>query len=519
MPEGAGRGPDRGATQANRFSLRRRLQLLVATLVALIVAAGVIALLIIDARDDALDTIVFRLDPAAAAALRLDAALVDQQAAVSGFVLIQREDVLEPYQRARSRESAALGELDERLGRTELARLVPDVRAAIRTWRSDVVEPQLSSVRSGRDAEARALATTGQVLFDEARGEVRRLAARISDLHRKEQASFTSARRAIAETVAVNVIVATLLLVLVTILLRRWVTDPLDGLLAQVREVAAGDLRRPIRPSGPTELASVGEGVEAMRVRILDEVEEVKRAQEGLAQRAPAIVALRTALAPSVDDLPPGLEGAVHFQPAEGVLAGDWYDTTQLPDGRTVVCIGDVAGHGATSAIVALRARDLVLTALRLGRSPGDSLSLVNEALDTGDAETFVTCFAAVIDGDRLEFANGGHPPPFLVGRGEPAALMPTGPLLGPLSGEWRTETRAFEPGGALVVYTDGVVEATDDGGEEYGAERLERVLENAPAGASGIIGAFAADFRSFASGRSRDDVTVVAVSRVSRVG
>lgn len=514
MATRVGRSPEGSGGDSGGFSLRRRLQLLVVTLVTLIVGAGIVALLIIDARDDALDTIVFRLDPAAAAALRLDSALVDQQAAVSGFVLVQREDVLEPYQRARSRESAALGELSERLNRTDLAELVPEVRAAIRTWRSDVVEPQLSSVRAGREAEARALASTGQVLFDDARGQVRRLSARINEELRQEQASFTSARRAIAESVAVNVILATLLLVAVTLLLRRWVTEPLDSLRRQVLEVSAGDLRRAIRPSGPIELASVGEGVEAMRVRILDEVEEVRRAQEGLAQRAPAIAALREALAPSVSDLPSSLEGSVHFQPAEGVLAGDWYAISRLPSGRLALCIGDVAGHGATSAIVALRARDLVLAALRMGRSPGDALALANDALDTGDDETFVTCFAAVLDDDRLEFANGGHPSPLLIDDGGATALDPTGPLLGLLPGEWRTTTLRFGPRSALAVYTDGVVEATDAGGEEYGTKRLSQLLEKAPRRASAMTEAFATDFRAFAAGRSRDDVTVLVVSR-----
>ena len=184
-----------------RFSLRRRLQLLIAGLVALIVGAGAIAILIIDARDDAIDKILFELDPAADAALRLDAALVDQQAAVSGFVLVQREDVLEPFERARARETDALAELDRTLSGTTLARHVPRVRDAITQWRTDAVLPQLSSTRALREAEARALAaTTGQQLFGEAREEVRLLAAFIADALTQEQESFGRARRQIAET-------------------------------------------------------------------------------------------------------------------------------------------------------------------------------------------------------------------------------------------------------------------------------------------------------------------------------
>lgn len=508
----AGRGAD---PTYGAFSLRRRLQVLVASLVAVIVAAGVIALLIIDARDRALDVIVFRLDPASAAALQLDAALVDQQAAVNGFVLVQREDTLEPFQRARSREEAALDALEERLAETELSDLVPPVREAIGEWRDDVVEPQLSSIRAGREAEALALATTGQSLYDEARGEVRSLSARITDELAAEQGAFRSARRAIAQTVAVNAVVATLLLIAVTILLRRWVTDPLDSLRAQVASVSSGDLDRAIRPTGPAELASMGAGIEAMRVRILAEVLEVRRAEEGLAQRAPAIAALRDALAPRVEKLPSRFDAAIHFEPAEGVLAGDWYLVSRLPSGQVAFCIGDVAGHGAVSAIVALRARDLLLAGLTVGQAPGEALALVSNSLDTGDAETFVTCFAAVIDREgTIEYANGGHPPPLLIGGGEVTELTPTGPLLGVLPGTWRTERQSMAAGETLVVYTDGVVEAIGADGDEYGQRRFREVVASARPGAKFIVHAFATDFRDFDSERTRDDVTVVALSR-----
>ena len=500
-----------------QFSLRRRLQVLIAVLVALIVAAGVVGIIIIDARDNAIDEILFRLDPAAATALRLDASLVDQQAAVSGFVLVQREDVLEPYQRARTREAAALQELEQTLSGTSLARHVPRVRAAIEEWRSDVVEPQLSSTRAGREAEARALASTGQDLFATAREEVRSLSAFISDRLATQQTAFNAARRQIALTVAVIVLVAIALLIVVTILLRRWVTDPLESLREQVAHVSGGNLRRPITPVGPIELATVGQGVEAMRLRILGELEAVRRANEGLAQRAPAIVALRDALSPKTYDLPAGFRVAVHFEPAEGVLAGDWYEALKLPGGRVGLCVGDVAGHGASSAIVALRARDLAIAGLRLGASPSQALALISDSLSDDHDETFVTCFAGVIEpSGLLRYANGGHPPPFLAGAraGVVLPLGPTGPLLGPLPGEWESVEVAVEPGSTLVVYTDGVIESTNAAGDEYGVERLGEVVARVQGtGAESVVEEFARDFRTFDPGRSRDDVTVVALT------
>lgn len=513
VPGGAGREP---------FSLRRRLQWLVVALVALIVGAGAAALLIIDARDDALDVILFRLGPAEAATLRLGSALVDQQASVRGFVLIQREDVLEPFQRAVARETSALEELDIFLEGTGLEARVPRVRAAIEQWRREIVEPEISAIRAGREAEARALAATGEEAFTAARAEVRGLSVSVVDQLRLQQASFAGARRAITQVVAVNVIVAIMLLVAVTYLLRRWVTDPLVKLRQQVEVVSGGQLGQAIRPEGPMELADLGADVEAMRVRILQEVDEVRRAEEGLAQRAPAVVSLRDALSPRTHDLPDGFQLAVHFEPAEGILAGDWYEALALPGNRIGFCMGDVAGHGASSAIVALRARDLAVAALRLDQSPSEALALIADLLNAEHDEIFVTCFTAVFEPDgRICYANGGHPPPLLASaasRYELTALGPTGPLLGPLPGKWTTVDLPAEANSTLVVYTDGVIESKNSQGEEYGSDRFARVVTGArDRGADGIIAAFVADFRSFDAGRSRDDVTVVALTQPSR--
>jgi sigma-B regulation protein RsbU (phosphoserine phosphatase) len=246
-------------------------------------------------------------------------------------------------------------------------------------------------------------------------------------------------------------------------------------------------------------------------------LEAVRRANEGLAQRAPAIIALRDALSPKTYDLPAGFRVAVHFEPAEGVLAGDWYEALKLPDGRVGLCVGDVAGHGASSAIVALRARDLAIAGLRLGASPSQALALISESLSDDHDETFVTCFAGVIEPNGvLRYANGGHPPPFLAGAGAAEALPlgPTGPLLGPLPGEWQAVEVAVEPGSTLVVYTDGVIESTNAAREEYGVERLGEVVARVQgAGAEAVVQEFARDFRTFDPGRSRDDVTVVALT------
>ncbi|HUQ39596.1 MAG TPA: SpoIIE family protein phosphatase [Acidimicrobiales bacterium] len=498
------------------FSLRGRLQVLVIGLVGILVAGGVVMLSTVAKGDDALGVIVEQLDPADQATNQLEAALVDQQAAVSGFVLTGLEETLEPYQRAVDRQVRALSTLRRTLQSrsTPRARLTA-ARAAIEEWRSVIVGPQLSAKRAGREAEARALSATGEGLFNAARNEVQALERSVGSELAREQRQFTAAREGITRGIAINLTVASLLVVLVTIFLRRWVTIPLHDLRQSVVAVASGDLSHEIAPSGPRELSELGESVEAMRRRILDELLESERAHEGLAQQAPVVLTLREVLAPHSVELPPGFEFAAHFEPAEGVLAGDWYDVVRLADGGIGLCVGDVSGHGAVAGIFALRAKELLLVGLRLGLTPDQALELVSDQLGELD-ETFLTCLVAVFHPNgSFRYANAGHPPGLLAGTREVILLPPTGPLLGPLGGTWTSRELALTSGSVLVCYTDGIIEAADAGGNEYGVERLRDCVATGRAGGpTALVEQCLAEVRAHMPDRGRDDLTLVALAR-----
>lgn len=256
--------------------------------------------------------------------------------------------------------------------------------------------------------------------------------------------------------------------------LEEWITLPIESLLRAVRRVSGGDLGHEVASPGPPELSELGSAIDRMRRAVIAEAEEGLRARQALAQGGLAVLTLSAELGPSSVTLPPNVQMAAEIRPVEGILAGDWYDVVVRADGVICLVSADVSGHGAVAGILALRFKQLMLLALRSDIEPGAALCRVAEGMgDTGD--NFLTC--VVIDLEpatgRVRYASAGHPEPLCFAGTEVRALSPTGPLLGPIEATWATEAFTLAPHDLLVTFTDGIVEARNDQGEEYGVDRL----------------------------------------------
>ncbi|NDU72277.1 SpoIIE family protein phosphatase [Actinomadura sp. DSM 109109] len=182
---------------------------------------------------------------------------------------------------------------------------------------------------------------------------------------------------------------------------------------------------------------------------------------------------------------PPGLEIVARYlaSPAAGEVGGDWYDAFVLPDGATVLAIGDVSGHDLAAAVGMSQLRNMLraLTADRV-TPPCDILDRLNHAMETVVPDTTATCVLARVEEPepgrwRLRHAAAGHPPPLLVtpdggGRFLDGAVNP---LLGAPTGEpYRSSTDPLPRGSTLLLYTDGLVERPREHFDD-GLSRLRR--------------------------------------------
>jgi serine phosphatase RsbU (regulator of sigma subunit) len=223
----------------------------------------------------------------------------------------------------------------------------------------------------------------------------------------------------------------------------------------------------------------------------------------------------RSLLPASVPEIP-GLEiGHLYEASARLDIGGDVYDLMTLPDGRLAAVIGDVTGHGIDAAADMAMMKFLFRSLAREHSRPGDFLAHANEVV-MGEiaAGKFVTMAYLLIDLARavVACAAAGHPSPRLVRPDGSVSTLPAGGLaLGVEGGqEYDDVEEEFPPGAAVVLFTDGVLEARQ-AGEMYGEERLDALLaRRAALPADELARAILADCREFAGGELEDDAAVV---------
>ncbi|MFN8073924.1 MAG: SpoIIE family protein phosphatase [Kineosporiaceae bacterium] len=189
-------------------------------------------------------------------------------------------------------------------------------------------------------------------------------------------------------------------------------------------------------------------------------------------------------------------------------LGGDWLDVLLAPDGRLVLLVGDVVGHGPSAVGLTARLSGAVRAAVCGGAGPSQVLSTLNAVLTTDDLVGLATAFVAFLDrtDGRIEFASAGHPHPYLRspgGTARPLVVEP-GVMLGCFRGStYETSSDVLPPRAALVLFTDGLVERRREDLDD-GLSRLAAAVQSAAG--TGARGLLDAALEACLAGRERDD-------------
>lgn len=160
-----------------------------------------------------------------------------------------------------------------------------------------------------------------------------------------------------------------------------------------------------------------------------------------------------------------GWQTHARYVPAPGgQVGGDWYDAIELPDGRYAVVVGDVAGHGLSAAAAMGQLRNALRAFLIRGDSPAQALRWADVVARRTMATDMATVVVAAVDvaTGEVELAIAGHPRPLLLDAVGGAELVDT-PVDRPLgvgTGDPPTRRLTIEPGGGLVLYSDGLVDS-----------------------------------------------------------
>ena len=206
------------------------------------------------------------------------------------------------------------------------------------------------------------------------------------------------------------------------------------------------------------------------------------------------------------DHLPntPGLRIESEYLPAREV-GGDFFQVLpDAADGSVLIVVGDVAGHGMESGMLATLIVGAIRTAAEFTSEPGRILSLLNKRMQ---GRGLATCLALRIERDgRAALANAGHLPPYLNGLELPMeGALPLGAVLGI---DFPVLHFKLADGDALMLMTDGVAEAQDNEGHLFGFDRIAEMLRNGMAAAT-----LATAAQAFGQ---EDDITVLTVARLA---
>lgn len=197
-------------------------------------------------------------------------------------------------------------------------------------------------------------------------------------------------------------------------------------------------------------------------------------------------------------------------------IGGDFFEYIETEGSDIGLVLGDVAGKGPAAALLTAKIQGL-LSAQIGGNGPAAALRLVNTGLLKRQVDArYATMFFAMLSPDgALAYCNAGHNPPIVVGAGGVRSLegsgMPVG-LFG--AATYSDDHTRLEPGDVLVVYSDGVTEALNTAGEEYGDDRLAEVtMAHRTAPLDEFMQHIITSVQKFATGASQsDDVTVLVV-------
>ena len=253
----------------------------------------------------------------------------------------------------------------------------------------------------------------------------------------------------------------------------------------------------------------------------LEHFSEVERRQ--LEQELELSQAVQRALLPQQMPSVPGLELAAFSRPAQ-IVGGDYFDFFSFQDGAQGLAIADVVGHGVSASLLMTSLQTALRTLVPGSQSPSEVIQRMNHFyLHNVNYPTFVTLTLGRYEPatKTLTYCNAGHNPPahWHSQDGSLEWLWPTGPAIGIVEeSQYSLASARLSAGDALLLYTDGVTEATNTQDEPFGSDRLAALVkQNAHLPAQELVRSVREGLGSFSNGSPlADDITILAVKAES---
>jgi len=318
--------------------------------------------------------------------------------------------------------------------------------------------------------------------------------------------------------IAIGLLGFFLLAVMIFYIAGRFV-KPIEKLAHATKKIGSGDFNYNL-PSFNTddEIAELGRSFSQMQVELqvyIKNLKETTAQKEKMESELDIANNIQQQMLPKVDEIP-GREGIRHYgmlKPARQV-GGDLYDF-MIQDKFLYFAIGDVSGKGIPAALFMAKALTLFRAKVALDKDPEGIAAEINNDLEMYNAESmFVTFFIGKLDLNNGEmiYANSGHNSPYTINEGVRILKGNHGLPLGSISDQvYGQDRHQFSKGEKIILFTDGISEATNRSNKLYGEDRLTKLLEEMKDSSPREIGdAIMDSVQTFAEGAEQsDDITL----------
>jgi serine phosphatase RsbU (regulator of sigma subunit) len=305
-----------------------------------------------------------------------------------------------------------------------------------------------------------------------------------------------------------------------------------DGVATGVIQLDARDLREQFSQGDLDMLVSVASQVSLAveNARLHDKLLQQRDLEQEQKQKAAEMdlaVQVQLDFLPSTPPAVPGYD-FYDFYEAALEVGGDYFDYIELPDGRIVIPLGDVAGKGVPAALLMAKLSSSARFQFLTRPSISDALGALNTEIASGGlGHRFITLAIVVLDPKTHEItiANAGHPPAILrrvdgtvVELGEDVAGTPLGVVP---DQHYETSTFTLNPGESILLYSDGIIDAMNANEEIYSRRRLRSFLKTADGPVKEVAGGLLRDIEEFAADQpvQTDDVSLVCFQRLEVAG
>lgn len=321
---------------------------------------------------------------------------------------------------------------------------------------------------------------------------------------------ITTARAALMRQLIAVLIIGAIAGLVVIFMLHLVVTKPMRKLVTTLQDIGAGKLETRTANLSCRELRYFADQINAMAGK-LDAAEGEHRLAMTKARE------IQQNLRPSEIHVPQLMIDAM-FEPAEDV-GGDYYDVIVLNRSQVLLCVADVAGHGVPAAMAATLLKAFVSEAAKISSEPAEILNRVNrqycEYVMSGHFATMVLV-RIDLEERQLVYANAGHEWPFLQCGTEPVRRLEVGDLLLGVERDTSYEQALVQicSGTNLVLVSDGVTEAFNHNDDQFGTQRVEKVIAaGVDDNAVELTKRFARSLSEFRAGKAAFDDTTLLVA------